>query len=82
MFRAAALTALVARDMEWQDGAEVAESTSEWKIVPLARTDYRTDSDNVYFQNPQQRESFPRPMKVDEWEFHEDIIEDEDEQYG
>ena len=82
MFRAAALTELVARDGEWGDDAEEMPFTTEWKRVPLAKTDYRTDSENVYFEHPDNPIPFPTPMATDDWEFDEDMLEDEDEQYG
>ena len=82
MFRAAALTELVARDVEWGDDAEEMPFTTEWKRVPLAKTDYKTDSENVYFEHPDNPIPFPTPMKTDDWEFDEDMLEEEDGQYG
>ena len=56
MFRAAALTELIARDVEWAEKTEEENLfTREWKIVPLAKTEYKTDSENQFFSDPESK---------------------------
>jgi len=83
MFRAAAITELIARDVEWSDSPEeTPKESNEWRKVPLAKTEYKTDAANQFFDYNDDPRPFPVMRGSDDWELTEEFIEEDDGQYA
>jgi hypothetical protein len=79
VFRAAAMTELVSRDIRWIDSEELVDEKTTTRYVQVDKSDYVDDGlDNAFFDDPPES-NFPRPLLSDA-EFDEDFEFDEEDE--
>ena len=74
LFRATAMTELVARDVEWADTSSEHTETREWAPFQMSETEYDTESANDFFTENIEK-TFPTIIDIDHWDV-EDYIEE------
>ena len=74
LFRATAITELVARDVEWADNESEHTETREWAPFQMTQTDYDTESASDFFPENIEK-TFPTIIDVDHWSV-EDYVEE------
>jgi hypothetical protein len=70
LFRAASLTELVSRDIEWAEEVEESDFTHLNSDGPQAESDFEESAANLYFHEEKEA-SFPVMLDKDEWDLDE-----------